>query len=65
LGISPDVLAKYGKRLKELSGETTYYEDFDDVLKDFKSLGFYGDNIEDLNKYLDRFNLTIREFRTE
>ena len=44
---------------------TTYYEDFDDVLNDFKSLGFYGDNLEDLNKYLDKFNLTVHEFSEE
>jgi len=65
LGISPDVLAKYGKRLKQLSEETTYYEDFDDVVKDFKSLGFYGDNIENLNKHLEKFNLMVHEFSAE
>jgi hypothetical protein len=65
LEIAPDVMAKYGERLRELSDESRYYEDFDDVLNDFKSLGFHGDNIEDLNKYLDKFSLTVHEFSTE
>jgi hypothetical protein len=65
LGLSPYMLTKYGERLRELSGETTYYEDFDDVLNDFKSLGFRGDNLEDLNEYLGKFNLRVHEFDSQ
>jgi hypothetical protein len=65
LELAPDIMAKHGERLRELSGETTYYENFDDVLNDFKSLGFSGDNIEDLNEYLGKFNIRVHEFDSQ
>jgi hypothetical protein len=65
LQLPPNIIEKYGKRLRELEGETTYYDNFDNVLNDFKQLGFYGDNIKDLNKYLEQFNIEVYEYSTE
>jgi hypothetical protein len=62
LDISAELLSKYGEQLKELSEETTYYDDFDDVLNDFREFGFFGDNIEELNAYLELFNIKVHEF---
>jgi hypothetical protein len=65
LRLDSNILAKYEEQLRKLEGETTYYDDFDDVLNDFKELGFCGDNIEDLNKHLEQFNIEVYEYRTE
>jgi len=66
LKLPQDILAKYGVLLRELSGETTYYEDFDEVLKTFVDFEF-GDveNLEGLNQHLEKFNIKVHKFKTE
>jgi hypothetical protein len=65
LELDAETLAKYGERLKELSEETAYYDDFTDVLNDFKDFGFYATDIESLNKCLETFNIMVHEYSSE
>ncbi|MCL2638447.1 MAG: hypothetical protein FWD48_08775 [Oscillospiraceae bacterium] len=62
LELDNDTLAEFGERLKALSEHTHYYDSFDEVMKDFKDFGFKADNLESLNKHLERFKLEVYEY---
>ena len=65
LELDSEMLLTYGERLKELSEETRYYDSFDEVLDDFKEFDFIANSIEDLNLFLEKFNLKIYEYSSE
>ena len=62
LEIDSGLMSEYRERLKELSEETRYYDDFEEVLDDFKDFGFRVTNLEELNKCLEKFNLEVYEY---
>ena len=65
LELSPEFEAKYGELLRDLSEETTYYDNFDDVLDDFESFGFCVEDLDGLNRCLERFGIMVHEYSTE
>jgi hypothetical protein len=65
LELDDATLAEYGAQLKALAENTHYYESFEEIIKDFKDFGFFAGNIENLNKHLEQFNITVHEYSTE
>jgi len=65
LELPPELEAKYGNLLRELSEETTYYDDFSDVLDDFVGFGFCVDDLDGLNRCLEKFGIMVHEYSSE
>ena len=65
LELDSETANKYGKRLRGISGETSYYDDFDDVMETFEEFKFNAKNIDELNKCLERFNISVHEYSSE
>ena len=65
LQLDSETLERHGERLRELSEETRYYDSFEEVMRDFNGFNFVADDIETLNKQLEKFNLQVYEFALE
>jgi len=65
LYLDDETLTEYGERLRELSGETIYFESWSNVERTFKDFEFDVTSLKSLNEKLDKFNLHVYEFSAE
>ena len=65
LRLDSRIMAEYGERIQELSGETHYYDSWKEVVSTFKSFQFQFKDINELNKCLEIFNLAVHEYSNE
>ena len=65
LGLSSSIMAEYGERLEELSGETQYFDDWEEVVDTFEPFQFQFKDISELNKHLEIFNIEVYEYEYE
>jgi len=65
LELDARIIAEYGERLQEISGETSYFNSWEDVIDIFKPFDFKFDDVNALNKRLEMFGLTVYEFSSE
>ena len=65
LELDVGTMAEYGERLREIGGESTYYDSWEEVLDDFKEFDFKADDVDDLNERLARFGIRVYEYSCE
>ena len=65
LELDAGTMVEYGERLREIGGETVYFDSWDEVLKTFEGFGFKADDVDALNERLERFGIRVYEYATE
>jgi hypothetical protein len=65
LGLDAATMAEYGERLRELGGETMYFDSWEEVLYESEGFGFGVADLEELNKRLDAFGIHVHEYSSE
>ena len=65
LGLDADTMEKYGERLREFSGETHYFDSWEDVAEAFEVFGFGATNLDGLNECLGVLGLRVYEYSDE
>jgi len=65
LELDPRILEEYGDHLYELSGDTTYFTSWEEVIKIFEPFNFNSDDINTLNEHLEMFGITVYEYSSE
>jgi len=65
LGLDPATLEEHGKLLRELSGETTYFDSWEDVVDTFEPLVFQFEDIDVLNGRLIPLGITLQQYDYE
>jgi hypothetical protein len=62
LGLDAGTMAEYGERLREIGGEAIYFDSFEKAVETFEGFGFVTDDVEELNKRLEWFGITVYEY---
>jgi len=65
LGLDANTIVEYGERLREISGDTMYFDSFEDVSETFEDFGFKVDNVDSLNERLTIFGIKVYEYSSE
>lgn len=58
-------MAEFGERLREIGGETSYFDSWEDVADTFEGFGFGAGDLEGLNERLSPFNIRVYEYSCE
>jgi len=62
LELDAGIMTEFGERLREIGGETTYYDSWDEVADDFKVFGFAVTDVDGLNERLNKFRIRVYEY---